>query len=86
MAKRHFDRLYKESAYKRRMVALTAHDRLLRPEHAETLEELLTYMQSKPGVKFMRKVDIADYIMKAPDAIKEPIGVVYPSIPGLYRG
>ena len=82
--KRSFDRLYKESAGRRRMLAITMHDRLLRPEHVETMEELLRYTLKKPGVSYMKKVDIADYILKASNAIREPIGVVYPTIPGLY--
>lgn len=82
--KRSFDRLYKESAGRRRMLAITMHDRLLRPEHVETMEELLRYTLKKPGVSYMKKVDIADYILKSPNAIREPIGVVYPTIPGLY--
>jgi peptidoglycan/xylan/chitin deacetylase (PgdA/CDA1 family) len=86
MMKRSFDRLYKEAGTRRRMMAITVHDRLLRPEHVETLEEVLRYMQQKKGVAFMKKIDIANYIVKAPSAIREPIGVVYPTIPGLYRG
>ena len=84
--KRSFDRLYKEAATRRRMMAITMHDRLVRPEHAETMEELLLYIIRKPGVRFMKKIDIADYILKAPNAIREPIGKVYPTIPGLYQG
>jgi hypothetical protein len=34
----------------------------------------------------MKKVDIANYITSSKDAIREPIGAVYPTIPGLYRG
>jgi len=86
MMKRSFDRLYKEAGTRRRMMAITVHDRLLRPEHVETLEEVLRYIQQKKGVAFMKKIDIANYIVKAPSAIREPIGVVYPTIPGLYRG
>lgn len=84
--KRSFDRLYKEAGVRRRMISITMHDRLIRPEHAETIEELLLYMQKKSGVAFMRKVEIADYILKAPNAIREPIGDVYPIIPNLYQG
>lgn len=86
MMKRSFDRLYREAGSRRRMMAITMHDRLVRPEHAETMEELLRYMQRKAGVSFLKKVDIADFILQAPNAIREPIGVVYPTIPGLYRG
>ena len=84
--KRSFDRLYKESATQRRMLAITMHDRLLRPEHVETIEELLRYTLKKQGVAYMKKIDIANYILTAPNAIREPIGIVYPTIPGLYRG
>ena len=84
LMKRSFDRLYKESAGRRRMLAITMHDRLLRPEHVETMEEFLRYTLKKPGVSYMKKVDIADYILNSPNAIREPIGVVYLTIPGLY--
>ena len=84
--KRSFDRLYKEAGVRRRMISITMHDRLVRPEHVETMEELLRYMQKKSGVAFMKKVDIANYILKAPNAIREPIGVVYPTIPNIYQG
>ena len=84
--KRSFDRLYKEAGVRRRMISITMHDRLLRPEHVETIEELLRYMQKKSGVAFMKKVEIANYILKAPNAIREPIGVVYPIIPNLFQG
>lgn len=83
--KRSFNRLYKESAARRRMMAITMHDRLLRPEHVETIEEFLHYTLSKTGVAYMKKIDIANYILAAPNAIREPIGIVYPTIPGLYR-
>ena len=83
LMKRSFDRLYKESAGRRRMLAITMHDRLLRPEHVETMEEFLRYTLKKPGVSYMKKVDIADYILNSPNAIREPIGVVYLTIPGL---
>jgi citrate lyase subunit beta/citryl-CoA lyase len=59
---------------------------LVRPEHAETMEQFLRYAMAKSGVAFMKKIDIANYIKKAPDAIREPVGVVYPTVPGLYRG
>jgi hypothetical protein len=68
------------------MISITMHDRLVRPEHAETIEEMLRYMQKKSGVAFMKKVEIADYILKAPNAIREPVGTVYPTIPDLYQG
>jgi hypothetical protein len=50
------------------------------------MEQFLRYAMAKSGVAFMKKIDIANYIKKAPDAIREPVGVVYPTVPGLYRG
>ena len=84
--KRSFDQLYAEAGTRRRMMAITMHDRLVRPEHALTMAEALRYMLKHPGVTFMKKVDIANYITSSKDAIREPIGAVYPTIPGLYRG
>ena len=84
--KRCFDQLYEESGSRRRMMSIAIHDRLMRPDHAKTMGEFLSYAQQKQGVSFMKKVDIADYILQAPNAIREPIGIVYPFISGLYRG
>lgn len=84
--KRSFDQLYEEAGSRRRMMSIAVHDRLIRPGHARTMEEFIGYMQQKQGVSFMEKIDIANYILQAPNAIREPIGTVYPGIPGLYRG
>ena len=84
--KRSFDQLYAEAGSRRRLLSIALHDRLVRPEHALTMAEALRYMLKHPGVTFMKKVDIANFITNAKDAIREPIGVVYPTIPGLYRG
>ena len=81
-----FDQLYEEAGSRRRMMSIAIHDRLMRPEHARTMEEFMRYVQQKQGVSFMKKTDIADYILKAKNAVREPIGIVYPTIPGLYRG
>lgn len=86
LMKRSFDQLYEESVSRRRMMAISMHDRMVRPEHARTMREFIFYMQQKQGVVFMKKVDIADFILRSPSAIREPIGVVYPIIPGLYNG
>jgi len=81
-----FDQLYEESASRRRMMSIVMHDRMVRPEHARTMAEAIRYMLKHPGVAFMTKIDIARFITTAKDAIREPIGAVYPTIPGLYRG
>jgi len=84
--KRSFDQLYAEAGSRRRMMAITIHDRLIRPEHALTISEALRYMLRHAGVAFMKKIDIANYIIATKDVVREPIGVVYPTIPGLYKG
>ena len=84
--KRSFDQLYEESGSRRRMMSIVMHDRMVRPEHARTMAEAFRYMLKHPGVAFMKKVDIANFITTVKDAIREPIGLVYPKIPNLYRG
>lgn len=66
------------------MLAITMHDRLLRPEHVEKIEEFLRSTLKRRSVSYMKKIDIADFILSEPSAIREPIGAVYPVITGLY--
>jgi peptidoglycan/xylan/chitin deacetylase (PgdA/CDA1 family) len=72
--KREFDVLYEEGARRRRMMSVSAHDRIAgRPARMRVLEEFIQYAQSRPGVSFMRKVDIANYAIKSPHTIREGI-------------
>jgi hypothetical protein len=49
--KAEFDMLYAESAMRRRMMSVSAHDRIAgRPSRARVLEEFITYAQNHPGV------------------------------------
>ena len=72
--KREFDVLYEEGAHRRRMMSVSAHDRIAgRPARMRVLEDFIQYAQSHPGVSFMRKVDIANYAITSPHTVREDI-------------
>ncbi len=72
--KREFDMLYSESSKRRRMMSVSAHDRIAgRPSRTKVLEEFIEYAQSKSGVTFMRKDAIARYALDSPLTIREGI-------------
>src|SRR6202140_49896 len=72
--KREFDVLYEEGAHRRRMMSVSAHDRIAgRPARMRVLEDFIEYAQSHSGVAFMRKVDIANYAITSPRTIREDI-------------
>jgi hypothetical protein len=72
--KAEFDTLYAESAGRRRMMSVSAHDRIAgRPSRAKVLEEFITYAQDHPGVVFMRKDEIARFALGGPQTIREGI-------------
>ena len=62
--KNEFEMLYTEAESHRRMMSITAHDRIAgRPARAKVLEEFIIYAQRRPGVVFMRKDEIARFAM-----------------------
>jgi len=72
--KREFDVLYEEGAHRRRMMSVSAHDRIAgRPARMRVLEDFILYAQSHQGVSFMRKVDIANYAITSPRTVREEI-------------
>ncbi len=72
--KREFDVLYEEGAHRRRMMSVSAHDRIAgRPARMRVLEDFIKDAQSHPGVSFMRKVDIANYAITSPRTVREDI-------------
>jgi len=72
--KSEFDMLYAESSKRRRMLSVSAHDRIAgRPSRAKTLEEFIVYAQNNPGVVFMRKDEIARFALSSPQTIREGI-------------
>lgn len=63
-----FDQLYAEGATKRRMMSVSLHDRIGgSPAIANVMGQFLTYAQSKKGVIFMRKDDIAKMVQNDPN-------------------
>lgn len=59
-----FEMLYTEAESRRRMMSISAHDRIAgRPAHAKVLEEFIIYAQRRPGVVFSRKDDIARFAL-----------------------
>src|ERR1700722_18287136 len=72
--KSEFDALYAEAEHRRRMMSVSAHDRIAgRPSRTKTHEEFITYAQSHPGVVFMRKDEIAHFALSSPQTIREGI-------------
>jgi peptidoglycan/xylan/chitin deacetylase (PgdA/CDA1 family) len=72
--KREFDVLYEEGAHRRRMMSVSAHDRIAgRPARMRVLEDFIQYAQSHPDVSFMLKVDIANYAIASPRTVREDI-------------
>ena len=72
--KREFDALYEESDRRRRMMSVSAHDRIAgRPSRTRVLEEFIAYAQAKPGVTFMRKDEIARFAYKETTILREGI-------------
>ena len=70
--KAEFDMLYTESSERRRMMSVSAHDRIAgRPSRTKVLEEFVAYAQNHPGVIFMRKDDIARFALCSPQTIRE---------------
>ena len=69
-----FDALYSEAGHRRRMMSVSAHDRIAgRPSRARVLEEFILYAQSHPGVVFMRKDEIARFALSEPSITREGI-------------
>lgn len=61
-----FDQLYEEGAHRRRMMAVSLHDRI--SGHAgrvRVLDRFLAYARSKPGVWFARKDEIAAWALES---------------------
>ena len=72
--KAEFDMLYAESAVRRRMMSVSAHDRIAgRPSRAKVLEEFIRYAQNHSGVAFMRKDEIARFVLESPLTVREGI-------------
>jgi len=69
-----FDVLYEEGKTRRRMMSFSAHDRLAgSPARVKALDNFISYAKKHKGVIFMRKDDIAKWIMKQKDVPVNPV-------------
>jgi peptidoglycan/xylan/chitin deacetylase (PgdA/CDA1 family) len=67
-----FDQLYEEAATRRRMMSISAHDRISgSPQMVRVWNEFLSYAKSKPSVSFMRKDEIAKFVAGSPLTVRE---------------
>ena len=70
--KAEFDALYAESARKRRMISVSAHDRVAgRASRMSVIEDFIIYAQKHAGVVFLRKDEIAKFALESPQTIRE---------------
>lgn len=72
--KNEFDLLYAEAENRRRMMSVSAHDRIAgRPARTRVLEDFIVYAQKHPGVAFLRKDEIARFALSSPLTVREGI-------------
>lgn len=72
-----FDALYAESLTAKRLMVMTTHDRLLQPGRAKVIEDFITYAQSKSGVTFVQKQQLAQWTLDSPTSIIENPAELY---------
>ncbi|WP_321793343.1 polysaccharide deacetylase family protein [Burkholderia pyrrocinia] len=67
-----FDQLYAEAGQRRRLMSISAHDRISgTPQMIRAWDEFLLYARSHPGVAFMRKDEIARYALGNAATLRE---------------
>jgi peptidoglycan/xylan/chitin deacetylase (PgdA/CDA1 family) len=67
-----FDQLYEEAGCRRRMMSISAHDRISgTPQMVRAWDGFVTYAKGRPGVAFMRKDEITRYALQSPLTLRE---------------
>jgi hypothetical protein len=67
-----FEQLYDEAESRRRMMSISAHDRISgTPQMVRAWDAFLRYAKRKPEVAFMRKDEIARYSLDSPLTLRE---------------
>lgn len=67
-----FDQLYEEAAERRRMMSVSAHDRISgTPQMVRAWDAFLGYVKENPGVAFLRKDEIARWALESPLTLRE---------------
>jgi peptidoglycan/xylan/chitin deacetylase (PgdA/CDA1 family) len=70
--KMEFDQLYEEAGERRRMMSVSAHDRISgTPQMVQAWNVFLRYVKEKPGVAFLRKDAIARWALESPLTLRE---------------
>ena len=68
----HVDDVSREAGHRRRMMSVSAHDRISgTPQMVRVWEEFLRYAKSQLGVAFLRKDEIARYALHSPLTLRE---------------
>jgi peptidoglycan/xylan/chitin deacetylase (PgdA/CDA1 family) len=67
-----FDQLYEEAGQRRRMMSVSAHDRISgTPQMVRAWDAFLRYAKGWPGVAFLRKDEIARHALSSPLTLRE---------------
>ena len=67
-----FDQLHEEAGQRRRMMSVSAHDRISgTPQMVRAWDAFLRYVNEKPGVAFLRKDAIARWALESPLTLRE---------------
>ena len=67
-----FDQLHAEAGHRRRMMSVSAHDRISgTPQMVRAWDAFLRYAKGKPGVAFLRKDTIARWALESPLTLRE---------------
>jgi peptidoglycan/xylan/chitin deacetylase (PgdA/CDA1 family) len=67
-----FDQLYEEAEHRRRMMSVSAHDRISgTPQMVGAWDEFLKYAKAREGIAFLRKDQIAGYALQSPLTLRE---------------
>jgi peptidoglycan/xylan/chitin deacetylase (PgdA/CDA1 family) len=70
--KMEFDQLYEEAGERRRMMSVSAHDRISgTPQMVRAWDAFLRYVKEKPGVAILRKDAIARWALESPLTLRE---------------
>jgi peptidoglycan/xylan/chitin deacetylase (PgdA/CDA1 family) len=73
-----FNRLYAESATKRRMMVISLHDRIGgTPAMVEAMDQFIQYAKQNKGVVFMRKDDIAKLVLQEKNPLTDDSELEY---------
>src|SRR5258708_16926378 len=66
------DQLYEEAGRRRRMMSVSAHDRIGgTPQMVRVWDALLQYAKSRPGVAFLRKDEMTRFVLQSPLTLRD---------------